>query len=298
MNDSLSTLTDLLTERRFLTGAVLGALGLVALLVVKRVRTPALWAFVVAVATLVGIQHVDHVQVGVLVGVGLMAAGGVLIGGGSLSVPTSQRQWAGWVVVVAGAVVVALQRPTGSAPWFVPATALAAIVLGALLSRWGDVPEGPLLGPLFAITAFGVWTTVPDTEFSQVLLGVAVVMCVGTLRPIGATVTSGGSFALAGTFAWLTMIGGAGRPASIVGAWACIGMIAVIPLVRHWWPDHSAFTAWQVVAVQVAMVLVAARVIGLWTWAVPAVVAAGGLFLVAIIGVRRLGTTGDAAGDR
>jgi len=162
-------------------------------------------------------------------------------------------------------------------------------VLGALLSTWSTSTKLEWLGPLFAITAFAVWTTVPDTELARLLLGVSLPLALATLRPVSAGLTSAGAFALAGVFAWIPALGGESRPASIIGAWASIGMIALIPFAAALWPDRESPGLVSSFVLHSVLVLIAARVIGLWVWAVPAAFAALALYAAALAIVYALG---------
>ena len=121
----------------------------------------------------------------------------------------------------------------------------------------------------------------PDTDLARLLLGVSLPLAVGTLPPVSAALTMPGSFALAGVLAWLPTLGGESRPASIVGAWASIGMIVLIPVATLLWPRRRVTTL-SMFALHAVVTLVAARVIGLWTWAVPAAIAAAFLYLAAM----------------
>jgi hypothetical protein len=70
-----------------------------------------------------------------------------------------------------------------------------------------------------------------------------------------------GALVAAAAVAWVALQGGVGRPASVVGALACWGLLAVGPLVdRSTRSRRSGVLA--LVAVHVALVLAAARVAG------------------------------------
>jgi dTDP-4-dehydrorhamnose 3,5-epimerase len=104
-----------------------------------------------------------------------------------------------------------------------------ATASGWVMSRWSKV-DAPFLGALFLITAFGIWATVPDTHGARVLLGAAVPLALGTTHLVGARLTSAGAFALAGLVVWIGATGGEARPASIIGAWASLGLLLILPI--------------------------------------------------------------------
>ena len=78
-----------------------------------------------------------------------------------------------------------------------------------------------------------------------------------------------GALATAGVLAWAIVIGGAGRPGSMAGGFACLGMLAAEPLARLL--DHGdrpvdrpgglAGQAGPVLALHLALVALAARVV-------------------------------------
>lgn len=278
MSESLSTLFDLFSQDQFRWGVALGALGLATVAVIGLLGGRAPWGLIVAVAVVTGLPLIDDDQ-GSLVGeVAVLAAGGWLIDRRWAGTAGRVAPIAGWVTVAAGAALIGLAVPDDATGWIAPAAVLVTLGFGALLARWSDDAEAAWLGPIFAITAFGAWTTVPDTELARLLLGVAAVMSVGTVRPLSGRVTGAGAFALAGVVAWLPAVGGVPRPASIIGAWACAGVIGLLPIVRYRWPDRSVAPMWRVVALHAGVAVVGARVIGLWTWAIPAVLASAALF--------------------
>jgi hypothetical protein len=94
-------------------------------------------------------------------------------------------------------------------------------------------PDLGLAPGLFAISALGVYSTVPDTEEALVLAAVAA--CGGLLANLGLPLRFGaaGSGALAVVYWWTVAAGGVGRDGSVVGAAACLGVLAAEPVA--WW---------------------------------------------------------------
>ena len=294
MSESLSTLRDLLTRTEFQTGIVAGTVALALLAVLAVARAPGWarpWGLAAAAATLVGVQLVDNRRLGLVSGVALMAIGGAIIGPASrLNAPGRSHRFrpAGWAVIAAGALLIPLRGQVEQDDWFFVATPIVAIGVGWALRTWPRSAHAREIGPLFAVTVFAVWTTVPETDLARLLLGVSLPMALATIPPISAQLTTAGSFALAGVFAWIPALGGESRPASIIGAWACIGMIAIIPLADALWPARPSIGTATLFLFHAVLVLIAARVIGLWTWAFPAIIAAAALYAGTLLLIHRI----------
>lgn len=173
-------------------------------------------------------------------------------------------------------------------------TVLGGVALASFDRRWA---RHGLAAPLVALWAAGVYMTVPDTEMALAMLGASLVVAAGAwplrLGCFGAC----GALPMAGLMAWTARFGGTGRQSSIVGACACIGLIAVEPAARllrrhgggpidlfatpargRWW------TLPVVVPVQLVLVFVAARVAGLGQSVdrAVAIVVAGGTIALAV----------------
>jgi MFS family permease len=302
VRESLDTLIDLLTREEFLVGLACGAAALLVVLAVPAHRRRTLfglgWGTATTVATLVGVQLIDGRRAGLVAGLVVMAVGGALT---ARSVTARGLRALGWVLIVAGACLIPWRGQVDQDAWFFLATPIAAVLVGTGLAHW-RTDEQRWIGPFFALSAFGVWTTVPDTELARLLLGVSVPMALATLPPTSTRVTRAGAYALGGVFAWIPALGGEARPASIIGAWSAIGVIAALPAARAAARTRMVLSPWFLAGVHVLIVLVAARVIGLWTWAIPALIAAVALYLAAMVVLYELDPAKRApvapAGDR
>lgn len=282
MGESLDTLVDLLTRREFLVGLAcgLGALVVITLLGKSRGRAVGMWALATAAAILVGVHVLIEGRLfGLVAGVVLMALGGALTVSHRRTDP---RRVVGWLLIVVGASLVPWRGQVDQSAWFFLATPVAAVIIGTALAHW-RTDEQWWLGPLFAISAFGVWTTVPDTEFARVQLGAALPLSLATLRPASTRMAAAGAYALGGVFAWIPALDGAARPASIIGAWGSIGLICALPAARLLWRSRIVLEPWYVAGLHLLLVLVAARVIGLWTSAASALIAAVVLYGATIV---------------
>ena len=316
MSDSLSTLRDLSTRTEFHTGIVLGVIALSLLAVAARVNAPGRarpWGLATAAATLIGVELVDDLRLGLAGGVALMAVGGALVGP-EFRIPTVRHvarqgscvrsdrlRLVGWPIIAAGALMIPWRGQVDEDDWFFVASPIVAVAVGWAFSTWTRSVHLRGLGALFAITTFAVWTTVPDTDLARLLLGVSLPLGLATSPPMSARVTGAGAFALAGVFAWIPALGGESRPASIIGAWACIGMIAIVPIANEVWPARRPVGTTTVFVIHTVLVLIAARVIGLGTSAVPAAIAAVFLYagtLLLVHGLDRRSLASDRAAGR
>ena len=115
--------------------------------------------------------------------------------------------------------------------FFVLATVVA--VLGATAYA-RQVADGWFLSVLLTITAAGVYAGPPDTETSTLagsaMAAVAAAFALPGVRPLVGRQM--GAIALAVfVVAWSALLGSVDRPASIIGAFGCFGLIVVEPVV-------------------------------------------------------------------
>ena len=283
MRESVSTFFDLLTRPEFLMGLAFGIIGFVVLAALSVGRDARGWGLILVTPLVIGIQIEEGTAPALTTAVILMAIGGGLRG---VALHTSSRRgWLvpAWVLILAGGVFSTSLALEYSNRLFVPATFGVAIGIGWALSTWEDGPHRIALGPMFAISAFGIWTTVPDTDLARILIGISVPMAFATLPPFSVRISGAGAFALAAALAWLPLWGGDQRTGSVVGAWACIGMIELLPVALRMLPGLR-IAMWQLVGLHIGVVLVSARVIGLWDRATVAAVGVAAL-CAGILGV-------------
>ena len=150
---------------------------------------------------------------------------------------------------------------------------------------------------MIAVTAAGIYFCVPDTEQARVAYAV-----LGVLALAGWPLRLGslgwiGSLALTGVSAWIAAVDGIGRPPSIIGAVACLGMFLVEPSTRevlrlaHDLSDFErrsrSIPSWLIFAVHLAVVAVASRVAGRFNRLAPAaaVVAAELVIAALVVGI-------------
>jgi hypothetical protein len=274
-------------------GAAAGLL-LVAL-VLARVRRPLPGAgLAMAAAGLLALELAESAQGGSSPGLGAVAvaaAGGWL--GRATRLPLAPRA----ALVLPGAyLAVDAARAEGSGVLW--PTVVAAAVLAALA---GDADEslarstaGP---PLLAASVAGMYGAVPETgQILPVLVVVVPVALAGA--PLGrARLGAAGSAAIVVLLAAVVAAGGWARPASIVGALACLGVLALEPVARRLTPGTAPWppawwappVAW-LVGVHVVVVALASRVAGVGEEVVAAVVVSaltGGAGLAVLTWLRR-----------
>jgi hypothetical protein len=161
--------------------------------------------------------------------------------------------------------------------------AVAICAVGALLDDADRRRAGQGLAPaLLAVTAAGIYATVPDVEAAEVVVAAALPMALlgwpfplAWARPARPPPSLGtpGALATAGLLVWTVAAGGSGRSGSVVGGCACLGLLALEPLAHRLAPRRSPAASavptgpgwrlgWLALAVQVVLVAVAARVVG------------------------------------
>jgi hypothetical protein len=173
---------------------------------------------------------------------------------------------AGWAALAATGRVPA-DREAGLAPL----VAVAAVaVAGALAADFDRRRRDGLALGLWAVSLAGVWATVPDVESAVVVLGAALPPALlgwpGPLARSGLVALGvAGSLAAAALLAWVVATDGTGRPGSMVGGLACLGVLVVEPLARRLGgrgPGGPPLPAVVLVAAHLVLVAVASRVVG------------------------------------
>ena len=211
----------------------------------------------------------------VLVTVGPFAASFAVVGDWRRSIVAA-------ATAVPGAIVIATAAATqNSFDWIEPFVVFSVVVGGALITEFDRANARSGLGPvLLAVAAFGIYTAVPDTELIAVILGATIPMAfVGF--PVALSALGPGAYGVVGLVGWVVASGGRGRPGSVVGAFACLGLLLVEPFVRLVLRGRvrpirrpvSVLTA-IVVAIQCVLAVTIARTAGLEQSALDAAVLA------------------------
>lgn len=253
--ESLDTLADLLRRPQFHAGLLA---GLAAWLVVYTLSPKRYgWGVALSAATIIGVHVSVGQRLGTALGLALLAVGGALL----RSRDSSNQNLLPWLIIGLGAIVTTVRGGLPGNLWVQFLAPVMIFVSGFWMSGWGNLPQRRLLGPLVAITAFGIWSTVPDTDTARVLLGAAIPLLFATLPSTGLRLSAAGAFPLAGIIVWVAATGGEGRHASIVGAWACVGVLMLLPLLRS---KAGRIGPGVILGGHALLVVISARLFGLW----------------------------------
>lgn len=253
--ESLDTLADLLRRPQFHAGLLS---GLAAWLVVYTLNPKRYgWGLALSAATIIGVHVSVDQRLGTATGLALLAIGGALLS----RMDRSDQDLLAWLIIGVGAIVTTVRGGLPGTMWIQFTAPILIVIFGFSMSGWGNLPQRRLLGPLFAITAFGIWSTVPDTDTARVLLGAAIPLLFATLSSFGLRLSFAGAFPLAGVVVWVSATGGETRHASIVGAWACIGILMLLPLLRS---KAGQIRSGVILGSHALLVVVSARLFGLW----------------------------------
>ncbi len=286
--DEFVTLGELFTHAGFMTGLATGLLVLglfyAASLVMKRWMGG--WGMAFVGIVLVVLSFRFEVEPSLFLGFALLALGGWL-----LDVADSVGDRIGakavkifaWALLAGAALWLTTAVGFPDEVWVLVAFPFVVLAAGTAVRMLNRPPMSELLGAMFAVSIFGLWVTVPETDMIRVLLGVSIPLALATLPLISARVTGAGAFALVGLFAWLTVDGGSTSPVSIIGGWATMGMLPLIPLVglHRRLPGKIPILGLHVIAVALA-----SRVVGSWESVVAASV---GVVVLAVSFVMILG---------
>lgn len=196
---------------------------------------------------------------------------------------------------------------------WVRVVALCGATLGPVAAARTDREWGPagLTPGLYAISAAGVFVAVPNTQGAVALLGAALPGAVAGW-PLGhARLGGAGAASTAALLAWTAAVGSSGREPAIVGALACLGLLAALPpglwLAAHWRPTPAlrgrrlTTGPLAVLVVHTAAVAVASRVAGIsreLRLAVPVAVVTLVVASLACTVLTASGPAGAASGSR
>ncbi len=274
---SSSTL-DAFVSDEFVAGLVFGfaafAIGVLIVYVWRQWRqspVPVVGSLL-AVAAAAGLLLTAEPPSTLWVGAGLLAAAGAMD-------PWAQRVPLLAVVLAGPGAWWVAQVTELPGPVWVPWAVFAWIAVGGpLLASFDRHTAHAGYGPvLLAISVGGMFTTLPDTELVLVLFGAAVALAFLAIPYGAASLGAFGTYPLVGVIGWVIAVDGRGRESAVIGAMACLGLLAVEPMVR-WWRRQTLLDAipiawWRppvVAVIQVGLVLIAARVAGLMTDPQPA----------------------------
>jgi hypothetical protein len=285
----LLDLWDVQEFRRGLEFGVLATLALallwLAFLARGRGRPIALGGTIIVAGGLWSVADGPHLPGAVVLGViGIGAAGG-------LTHAHRLPRWYCVALAVPFAWAIAFRGELVSTLW-ARVFVMTVISVGAILvadfdDSWRRDAPGLLL---FAITAIGVYTTVPDTELVAAVLGASLPLALLGWPSRVATLGRSGAAAAVALLMWVAAAGGEGRPASIMPAAACLGLLVGSPVGRLLFPragDRLRLARGplllSLVISHVVIVLVASRVGGQVSVPVAAAAFAAVMGLAAVV---------------
>lgn len=256
----MSSILDLLGQPEFLIGLAGGFIALVLFIAIDRDRPLPLALAVVCIAAVdiyVSLRH----GLGLTFAVAILASGGCIMAwSDSGPVRRVLLHIAGVTVVFGGAIAVTRLEGMPSEPWARVGVAAVVVLLGSALGTRWDEGTSTLTGLLLAVSFFGIWTTVPETDGARALVGAAIPLSLASLPGIGARIFRPGAFALAGVVGFVVVTGGQTRASAVVGGIGAMGLFLLFPAIR----GHFAFVSGAAVfTAHAVLVLLAARVFGL-----------------------------------
>lgn len=215
----------------------------------------------------------------VVLGIALCALGGLVLDLRAVPPTLASCALAPGALMVAGSSSVDLPGDRGlrSVAVFFAICAGGALV-GSFDRRWRRLAPGPAM---LAISAGGVYATVPDTELALATFGAAMTVAVvgWPLRLV--RIGGAGAGAAIATMAWAAAVDGAARDGAVIGALGCLGLLVIDPVVRML-GERSPLRHFGPVArvglltlCHAVVVLWMARVAGLRQESMPATVLAG-----------------------
>ncbi len=219
-------LMDLANSRAFWLGLGLGGAGLVSGWLVavlwRRVPQPPIGGALFSVATLFVLWSEFEAPWGLLAGC-LALVGGVMLG---------TELWDRALGALPGAIAIVYVGDVGSGASAV-VIVLAIAAGSALVVDFDREFRTTGLGlPLLAGSVFGMLMTVPDTERTFGLIGVALpLIFLGWPRPL-VSLGSGGAAAV-GIVGWVAAFARLGRPGATIGALAALGLMLGEPIGRR-----------------------------------------------------------------
>lgn len=275
--DEIATLSDLVESTEFLLGVAGAVFALAALIVFRRDAGRSGWGIALTAAVGLGLFFSNAgLPRSVPLGIGTLGLGGGLFGKGLITRPSAGDRL-GLVTIAIGATLLAYGMRPNQSTWVLVLAPPITVGMALAIRSWRDLPLHRHLGIVTGVTAFGIWATVPDTEAARVLLGAAMVLSVATYAPLRARISSGGAFSLSGMVVWISATGGVERPGSIIGAWACVGLLVLAPVL---WNRLAELSTALVLSGHAIWVLLSSRVFGFFQSAL-----AAALWVVALTGV-------------
>lgn len=163
---------------------------------------------------------------------GSVILGLVLVGG--LTALAKGAGAAGSLVALAsipGVLVLSLDMPADPS-WVRLVSVMSIPIAGFLIDDFEKRYSNLGLGVLFfGLAATGTFLAVPDTELVRTLFAVCLPVSFLAWPRVVVSLGTSGSYLAAAIFATFTGMGAVQRPASVIGALACLGFLVIEPIV-------------------------------------------------------------------
>jgi hypothetical protein len=229
----MGDIVDAIRGREFVAGLVFGTgaliLAVASGLLLRRRGDHPLPAgdALLALAAILALPVATSVPTRLWWGIGLLVVGGLVAQIWPFLAPLGPALAAPGAWVVSSESVV---PEAGWVRWFVFVTIVAAV---PLVSRFvTELRTGTWTPMMFAIFSLGIFISVPDTEESLILLGASLPLALLSFPGSRAGFGVSGLYASLGLALWVIVQGGVGRPAAIIGASACLGLLLADPIAR------------------------------------------------------------------
>jgi hypothetical protein len=240
----MSDLIGLLVTDHFVAGfrAGLIALGLgwlIVLVLRGREKPIPLVGILIAGSTVAALYALGEAMTPELVGLGLIL-GGVLLAR-VLKAPGAIAA----VAAIPGAVWLGVATTATELTWVRVAIVILVPLGGYLISDFEQRYEGVGLGAVFfALAALGVFVSVPDTEWPRALIATSVPLTLLAWPRVAMGFGREGGYLGVAVLMLAAANGGGPRPASIVGSFACLGLLLLEPVAIVINPALLKITTW------------------------------------------------------
>jgi hypothetical protein len=287
-------LIDLFETTFFQSGLRFGLIALVAgfliTLTIRRSRPAPIGGLLILAGVLAAFWRLEEFGWAPLFPLGL-----ILVGVAVMRLPKASD---GLVALasIPGAIWLALSTEVTNLSWVRTAIAVLIPLGGYLLTDFESRYSGMGLGVVFYMLAtVGVFLAVPDTEWALVLIAVVIPVTFLAWPQVRIRLGTEGIYAALAIFLLVTAQGGEPRPASIVGGFACLGLLLLEPIVMQLRPSIVRVTSWPrrdwkgaiVASVpQLVVVAVCSRIAARFTNELPALIIVAVIYaVVAMIAV-------------
>jgi hypothetical protein len=202
--------------------------------------------------------------------IGLSGVTAVVIAATRMRVGTARLP----LVLVMSPVFAWLLATDASSVAWVRAAVVAGATIGSVVVTYTDLTWGAtgVTPVLYVISAAGVFAAVPNTREAAALLGASVPAAACGWPLYRARLGTAGGACATALLVWVAAVGAVGREPAVVGAIACLGLLATLPagpwLARRWiGPTIRRYRVTDgpvpMLVIQTVVVAVASRVAGI-----------------------------------